>query len=93
MQSLRFLITDAAKTGGSRIAAGGLRVLAVAAFPGLFAGALRVRAARFCDPMLLVAARAIAASAPAGQLLPDPLSGTVHEEVAAGVAAAADAGG
>jgi malic enzyme len=40
--------------------------------------------------MLLAAARTIAAAVPEGQLVPDPLNGTVHEEVAAAVAAAAD---
>jgi malate dehydrogenase (oxaloacetate-decarboxylating) len=63
------------------------------AFPGLFAGVLRARAVRFSDTMLLAAARAIAAAVLPGQLVPDPLNGTLHEEVAAAVAAAASPGG
>jgi len=35
-------------------------------------------------------ARAIAAAVPEGQLVPDPIKGSVHEAVAAAVAAAAD---
>jgi hypothetical protein len=38
--------------------------------------------------MLLAAARTIAQAAPEGQLVPDPLNNTLHETVAAAVAAA-----
>ena len=57
-------------------------------FPGLFAGALRARATSFTDAMLLAASRTIAQAAPEGQLVPDALNGTIHEAVAAAVAAA-----
>jgi malate dehydrogenase (oxaloacetate-decarboxylating) len=78
---------------GAAIAADGKSINNILAFPGLFAGAMRARAPRFTDAMLLAAARAIGAAVPAGQLVPDPLNGTVHGEVAAAVAAAAGAGG
>ena len=39
--------------------------------------------------MLLAASRTIAQAAPEGQLVPDALNGTIHEAVAAAVAAAA----
>jgi malate dehydrogenase (oxaloacetate-decarboxylating) len=81
-----------ALAAGAALAADGKSINNILAFPGLFAGALRARAARFSDTMLLVAARVIAAAAPAGQLVPDPLNGTIHEEVAAAVAAAAASG-
>jgi malate dehydrogenase (oxaloacetate-decarboxylating) len=79
-----------ALAAGAAVAADGKSINNVLAFPGLFAGALRARATHFTDAMLLAAARTIAAAVPEGQLVPDPLNGTVHEEVAAAVAAAAD---
>jgi malate dehydrogenase (oxaloacetate-decarboxylating) len=80
-----------ALAAGAAVAADGKSINNILAFPGLFAGALRARATRFSDAMLLAAARAIAVAAPAGQLVPDPLNGTIHDEVAAAVAAAAGA--
>jgi malate dehydrogenase (oxaloacetate-decarboxylating) len=79
-----------ALAAGAAVAADGKSINNVLAFPGLFAGALRARATKFTDAMLLAAARTIAAAVPEGQLVPDPLNGTMHEEVAAAVAAAAD---
>jgi malate dehydrogenase (oxaloacetate-decarboxylating) len=73
---------------GAKVAADGKSINNVLAFPGLFAGALRARATAFTDAMLLAAARTIAAAAPDGQLVPDALNGTLHESVAAAVAAA-----
>jgi malate dehydrogenase (oxaloacetate-decarboxylating) len=81
-----------ALAAGAAVAADGKSINNILAFPGLFAGALRARAASFSDAMLHAAARTIAAAAPAGQLVPDPLNGTIHEEVAAAVAAAAGSG-
>jgi len=78
---------------GAAVAADGKSINNILAFPGLFAGVLRARAARFSDTMLLAAARAIAAAAPTGQLVPDPLNGALHEQVAATVAAAASPSG
>src|SRR5665213_1268742 len=63
---------------GAAVAADGKSINNILAFPGLFSGALRARAPRFSDAMLLAAARAIAAAAPPGQLVPDALNNTVH---------------
>jgi malate dehydrogenase (oxaloacetate-decarboxylating) len=78
----------AALQAGAKVAADGRSINNVLAFPGLFAGALRARATTFTDAMLLAAARTIAQAAPEGQLVPDPLNNTLHEDVAAAVAAA-----
>jgi malate dehydrogenase (oxaloacetate-decarboxylating) len=78
----------AAQQAGAAVAADGKSINNVLAFPGLFAGALRARAPAFTDAMLLAAARTIAQAAPEGQLVPDPLNPTLHEAVAAAVAAA-----
>ena len=78
---------------GAAVAADGKSINNILAFPGLFAGALRARAPRFTDAMLLAAAHAIASAATAGQLVPDPLNGNLHADVAAAVAAAAGTGG
>src|SRR5207244_12980075 len=56
-------------------------------FPGLYAAALRLRARAFTDAMLVTAAGALAAAAPAGQPLPEPLDVTVHERVSRSVQA------
>jgi malic enzyme len=48
---------------------------------------LRTRAREFTDAMLVAAARALAAAAPAKQLLPDPLDIAVHECVSQAVQA------
>jgi malate dehydrogenase (oxaloacetate-decarboxylating) len=77
-----------AKEAGAKVAADGKSINNVLAFPGLFAGAMRARATSFTDAMLLAAARTIAQAAPEGQLVPDPLGDTLHETVAAAVAAA-----
>jgi malate dehydrogenase (oxaloacetate-decarboxylating) len=82
-----------AQEAGAAVAADGKNINNVLAFPGLFAGALRARAAAFSNAMLLAAAGAIAQAAPEGQLVPDPLNGSIHEAVAAAVAAAASAPG
>jgi malate dehydrogenase (oxaloacetate-decarboxylating) len=73
---------------GAKLAADGKSINNVLAFPGLFAGAMRARATAFTDAMLIAAARTIAKAAPEGQLVPDPLLSTLHEEVATAVAAA-----
>jgi len=76
-----------ARDAGAKVAADGKSINNVLAFPGLFAGAMRVRATSFTDAMLLAASRTIAQAAPDGQLVPDALNGTIHEAVAAAVAA------
>jgi malate dehydrogenase (oxaloacetate-decarboxylating) len=78
----------AALQAGAKLAADGKSINNVLAFPGLFSGALRARATAFTDAMLIAAAHTIAKAAPEGQLVPDPLISTLHEEVATAVAAA-----
>lgn len=81
-----------ARAEGAAVAADGKSINNVLAFPGLFAGALRVGAKDFSDAMLIAAARTIAAAAPEGHLVPEPLNNSLHEDVAAAVAGAATAG-
>jgi malate dehydrogenase (oxaloacetate-decarboxylating) len=78
---------SAALAAGAAVAADGKSINNVLCFPGLFDGALRARAPAFTDAMLVAAARALAAAALAGQLLPDPLDITVHERVSQAVQA------
>ncbi len=80
---------SAAIEAGAAVAADGKSINNVLAFPGLFAGALRSGAKDFSDAMLIAASKTIAQAAPEGQLVPEPLSNTLHEAVAAAVAAAA----
>jgi len=76
-----------ALAAGAVIAADGKSINNVLCFPGLFDGALRARARGFTDAMLVAAASALAAAAPAGQLLPDPLEPSIHERVSQAVQA------
>jgi len=78
---------SAALAAGAAVAADGKSINNVLCFPGLFDGVLRARARAFTDAMLVAAARALAAAAPVGQLLPDPLDVTVHERVSQAVQA------
>jgi malate dehydrogenase (oxaloacetate-decarboxylating) len=77
-----------ALAAGAAIAADGKSINNVLCFPGLFDAALRARARGFTDAMLVAAASALAAAAPAGQLLPDPLEPSIHERVSRAVQAA-----
>ena len=64
----------------------------VLAFPGIFRGALDVRASRVTEGMKLAAAEAIAACVPnptAGEIVPSVFDESVVPAVAAAVAAAA----
>lgn len=72
---------------GAVVAADGKSINNVLAFPGLFAGALRAGAKDFSDAMLIAAARTIAQAAPDGHLVPEALNNSLHEDVAAAVAA------
>lgn len=81
-----------ARAAGARLAADGSIVNNVLAYPGLFRGALDARAAHITSGMKRAAALAIAEMSPDDQLLPDALDVTVHQHVAAQVAAAAGAG-
>jgi malate dehydrogenase (oxaloacetate-decarboxylating) len=77
----------AALAAGAAIAADGKSISDTLCFPGLFHGVLTAHAPAFSDAMLLAAACAIAAAAPSGQLLPDPLELSVHERVSQAVQA------
>jgi malate dehydrogenase (oxaloacetate-decarboxylating) len=77
----------AALAAGAAVAADAKSINNVLCFPGLFDAALRARARAFTDAMLVAAAGALAAAAPAGQLLPEPLDVTVHERVSRAVQA------
>jgi malate dehydrogenase (oxaloacetate-decarboxylating) len=74
---------------GAVFAADGKGINNVAAFPGLFKGALEAGATRFTDGMLVAAARALAKRASPEELLPDPLNLETHRAVTAAVRAAA----
>jgi malate dehydrogenase (oxaloacetate-decarboxylating) len=74
---------------GAAFAADGKGINNVAAFPGLFKGALEAGAAGFTDGMLVAAARALAKKAGPEELLPDPLNLDTHRAVTAAVRAAA----
>jgi len=79
----------AALAAGAAVAADGKSINNVLCFPGLFDAALRARARAFTDAMLVAAASTLAAAAPAGQLLPDPLELSVHARVSQAVQAVA----
>ena len=74
---------------GARFAADGRNINNVLAFPGLFRGILDSGAHKFTDSMLLAGARAIADSAPQGELIPSPLDHAAHDRVAQAVEQAA----
>ena len=74
---------------GAAFAADGKGINNVAAFPGLFKGALEAGATRFSDGMLVAAAHALAQRAGPEELLPDPLDLETHRAVTAAVRAAA----
>jgi malate dehydrogenase (oxaloacetate-decarboxylating) len=78
-----------ARERGAVFAADGRGINNVLGFPGLFRGALDAGAHEITDPMLFAAAEAIAACAPKGELVPDPLDRRVHDAVASAVRAAA----
>ena len=80
---------SAALERGAVFAADGKGINNVAAFPGLFKGALEAAATRFTDDMLVAAAHALAHRAGPEELLPDPLNLETHRVVTAAVRAAA----
>ena len=77
-----------ALAAGAAIAADSNTINNVLCFPGLLDGVLRAHARAITDEMLMAAASALAAAAPAGQLLPDPLEPSVHAQVSQAVQAA-----
>lgn len=74
---------------GAAFAADGTRVNNLLGFPGIFKGAMQVRATSITEDMLLAAAKAIADSAPDTELVPNVLDKKLHERVAHAVSEAA----
>lgn len=81
-------IADALDAGAA-FAADGTRVNNLLGYPGIFKGALDVRATKITSEMYLAAAEAIANSAPDRELVPSALDEKLHENVANAVAVAA----
>lgn len=81
-------VEDALKAGAA-FATDGKSVNNALGFPGIFRGALNVRATRINNKMKIAAARAIAACAEEGELVPSILHPEVHKNVAEAVERAA----
>jgi len=81
---------DALKAGAAA-ALDGRSVNNLLAYPGLFRGAIDACASSITMRMKLRAAEAIAAAAKPGEILPDPLSKSLHAAVAEAVRAVAEA--
>jgi malate dehydrogenase (oxaloacetate-decarboxylating) len=84
---------ESALAAGAAFAADGTSVNNALAYPGIFRGALAVRATRINGPMKIAAARAIAVATEEGEIVPSPLDPAVHLSVARAVAAAAVSSG
>ena len=82
------ITVDDAFEAGAAIAADGRAINNALAYPGLFRGALDVRATDITMEMQLATARTLAMLAPEGTLLPDMLDREVHRQVAEAVAKA-----
>ena len=80
---------DLALQAGASFAADGKSVNNALAFPGLFRGALNVRATRINNKMKIAAAQSIARHAEENELVPSLLHPDVHKEVTAAVERAA----
>jgi malate dehydrogenase (oxaloacetate-decarboxylating) len=80
---------DVARDAGAAYAADGAAINNALAFPGIFRGALAVRAGRIDSKMYIAAAEAIAASAGSDEVVPSPLSTTVHDAVTDAVSSCA----
>ncbi|HET6726000.1 MAG TPA: malic enzyme-like NAD(P)-binding protein [Gammaproteobacteria bacterium] len=78
---------------GAAFAADGRSINNFLGFPGLFRGALDVRAKRFTDAMFFAAAKKLAELAVDNDLVPDSLDKNVHEQVAGAVSKAAESSG
>lgn len=84
---------DLALAAGAAFAGDGRSINNALAYPGIFKGALSVRARTITPTMLLAAAEAIADRAPKGDLVPSPFDPKVHAAVRDAVAAQARAEG
>ena len=80
---------DVARDAGAAYAADGAAINNALAFPGIFRGALAVRAGKIEPQMYIAAAEAIAASAGSDEVVPSPLSTSVHDAVTDAVSACA----
>ena len=80
---------DLALQAGASFAADGKSVNNALAFPGLFRGALNVRATRINNKMKIAAAQSIARHAEENELVPSLLNPEVHKAVTAAVERAA----
>ncbi len=78
-----------AKLAGAKVALDGRGMNNALAYPGIFRGALDVRASDITMDMKIAAARALADAAQSGELMPEMLDEGVHEAVAEAVRAAA----
>ena len=74
-----------ARQAGAAGALDGRMVNNLLGYPGLFKGAITAGAHEITTAMKLQAAQVIASCAPKGEVLPDPLSRSVHEAVAQAV--------
>jgi len=77
---------EEALRAGAAFAADGKSVNNVLGFPGIFRGAVDADVPRITREMLAAAAEAIAAFAPPGEIVPDPLDKALHKSVARAVA-------
>ena len=77
---------EQALAAGAAFAADGRTVNNVLGFPGIFRGAVDADVPRITREMLMAAADAIAAAAPPGEMVPNPLDKALHKSVARAVA-------
>ncbi|HEY4116695.1 MAG TPA: malic enzyme-like NAD(P)-binding protein [Byssovorax sp.] len=75
-----------ALAAGAAFASDGRSINNALAFPGLFRGALDAKSRAITEGMRIAAARAIAAHAEPGEVVPSPLAPEVHRAVRAAVA-------
>ncbi len=77
---------EEALAAGAAFAADGKSVNNVLGFPGIFRGAVDADVPRITREMLVAAAETIAACAPPGEIVPNPLDKALHRSVARAVA-------
>lgn len=77
---------DSARAAGASYAADGAAINNALAFPGIFKGALEVRAGSLHPQMFIAAAEAIASVVAPAEIVPSPLDPTVHNAVRVAVA-------
>ena len=79
---------DEALAAGAAVAADGRTINNALAYPGLFRGALDVKAKQITMEMQIAVSKMLASLAPEGDLLPDMLDKSVHQKVAEAAAGA-----